>query len=219
MSSRKVQLIYRFILFLLLLIGLASNLITSLFNGFQTYAYYTFQSNIICFIIIVFQLSDTISSLRRHQYYEDSEKFVRIQFLACIWITITCLVYNILLGNPLTPLYWTKNLHNPLLHLIVPILFVLDFLLFSARREISKWLPLSAVVFPYLYITFIIIRVRIIDFIYNPIPSYVVKYPYFFLDVSKIGYIGVIKWTGILTVLFLVFSYALKFIYDHTKQY
>ena len=69
MSSRKVQLIYRFILFLLLLIGLASNLITSLFNGFQTYAYYTFQSNIICFIIIVFQLSDTISSLRRHQYF------------------------------------------------------------------------------------------------------------------------------------------------------
>ena len=52
---------------------------------------------------------------------------------------------------------------------------------------------------------FIFIRAWILDF--NPEAPYI--YPYFFLNLDELGVVGVIKWIGILSVVFIVIGYAI----------
>ena len=59
--------------------------------------------------------------------------------------------------------------------------------------------------FPSFYAIFIFIRAWILDF--NPEVPYI--YPYFFLNLNELGVMGVIKWIGILSLVFIVIGYVM----------
>ena len=78
----------------------------------------------------------------------------------------------------------------------------------------NKWnYPLVSVVFPVVYAIFIFIRAWILDF--NPKAPYI--YPYFFLNLDELGVVGVIKWIGILSIVFIVIGYVL-FVLDKISK-
>ncbi|GAB1642737.1 Pr6Pr family membrane protein [Krasilnikovia sp. MM14-A1259] len=106
-----------------------------------------------------------------------------------LYVTITGLVFHLVLDNPAsgfaqlgvhrTPL---EAVANQLLHTVVPLLAVLDWLIFDDRgrfkwRYAAYWLA-----FPLFYLAFALVRGLIVH-----------KYPYPFLDVNDLGYGGVAK--------------------------
>ena len=104
-----------------------------------------------------------------------------------LYVAITGLVYHLVLTNPasgfaLGPVHRTpaEAIGNQLLHTVVPLLAVLDWLVFDPRgrfrwRYAAYWLA-----FPLAYLAFALVRGLIVD-----------KYPYPFIDVRELGYDGV----------------------------
>ena len=96
---------------------------------------------------------------------------------------------------------------------------LLDLLLFSKRKQVKSYVPLLCVTYPYLYIVLILARGSYLTNLYHgKIPQSYVVYPYFFLDVKHLGYLGVLRWVMILSVVFILLSYLMHFIYEKTHN-
>lgn len=104
-----------------------------------------------------------------------------------LYVAITGLVYHLVLTNPAsgfsvgpvdrTP---TEAIGNQLLHTIVPLLAVLDWLIFDQRRRFRWRYAAYWLAFPLGYLGFALVRGLITH-----------TYPYPFIDVRDLGYDGV----------------------------
>ena len=104
-----------------------------------------------------------------------------------LYVAITGLVYHLVLTNPAsgfsvgpierTP---TEAVGNQLLHTVVPLLAVLDWLIFDQRRRFRWRYAAYWLVFPLGYLGFALLRGLITH-----------TYPYPFIDVRELGYDGV----------------------------
>jgi len=114
-----------------------------------------------------------------------------------LYVTITGLVYHLVLTNPHSG-FAVPALHRvlvdeigtQLLHTVVPLLAVLDWLVFDDRRRFRLRYAVYWLAYPLAYLAFALIRGAIVH-----------KYPYPFLDVGELGYAGV-------TIAALVFAVA-----------
>ena len=218
--NKKFQLFYRLLFVLLVGVGLILDLMTWMKEPHNEFlVYYTTQSNILTWIIMFIHLKNTYKDIKNKKMKGTSNDMIPFHFLAGIWILITSLVYNVLLSSPFTLSYWTDHIHNCILHLFGPILFILDLYLFSKRKQVKTYVPLLCVTYPYLYIISILMRGRYLTGLYHgKIPHSYVVYPYFFLDVNHLGYLGVLRWVMILSVIFVLLGYVMHFIYSKTHN-
>ncbi|MGK5739488.1 Pr6Pr family membrane protein [Micromonospora sp. URMC 103] len=104
-----------------------------------------------------------------------------------LYITITGVVYHLVLANPASPFAVAQPdrapgeaLGNQLLHTVVPLLALTDWALFDRRgrmrlRHAAWWLA-----FPLAYLAFALLRGLVVH-----------GYPYPFLDAGELGYGGV----------------------------
>ncbi|MEO6187639.1 MAG: Pr6Pr family membrane protein [Ginsengibacter sp.] len=122
--------------------------------------------------------------------------FYRPQTIAAIavYITVVGLVYNLILRFLWQP-QGLQFVVDELLHTIIPILFILFWLLFVPKsglrlKDIFPWL-----LYPFFYIIYILIRGAFSGF-----------YPYPFINVNELGYNKVFLNSGILVAVFVVFS-------------
>ena len=88
-------------------------------------------------------------------------------------------------------------------HVILPIMYVLDWLFFYEHKKVRWFYPVASVVFPLVYVAFVYIRAAIVNF--NPQVPYL--YPYFFLNLDTLGIAGVAKWVAILFAGFIMLGY------------
>jgi hypothetical protein len=121
-----------------------------------------------------------------------------------LYIVITGLVYHLVLANPASA-FTIGDVHrtaaeaigNQLLHSVVPLMAVLDWLLFDARRR-YRWLyALWWLAYPLGYLAFALIRGLVVD-----------RYPYPFIDVNDLGYGGVTVTSVIFAVAFWLLGLA-----------
>jgi hypothetical protein len=104
-----------------------------------------------------------------------------------LYIVITGVVYHTLLANPDSP-FWVGEIHrtpaeaigNQLLHTVVPLLAVFDWLAFDVRGRYRWQYAALWLAFPLGYLVFALLRGLVVD-----------TYPYPFLDVHELGYRGV----------------------------
>ena len=75
--------------------------------------------------------------------------------------------------------------------------------LFYERGMVKITYPVYSTIFPIVYVIFIFIRAWILNF--DPTVPYI--YPYFFLNLDKLGVIGVIKWVILLSLGFVVLGF------------
>lgn len=210
-KSRICQLVFQTAYCMLAIVAVAANL--GLFKGeFNSdfYVYYTNLSNYICIGFMFASLVYTIKSANKKEdgYISLAPTF---KFLCVILISVTFLVYNILLAKENTIAEYFTSLTNLTMHVILPIMFVLDWVLFYQHPNVKWYYPLLSTIMPLIYVGFILIRAAIVKDNAN------VVYPYFFLNLDKLGVNGFVKWIVILVAAFVALGYLI-YALDRIKQ-
>lgn len=159
------------------------------------FLYFTNLGNLYCLGLMINEL---VRLLRRKSL---SLPLLQWEFGGLITILVIGAVYNLLLSNPCTIDYWS-NKPSVCLHLITPILYAIYFCGTRPLRKIKVGGIQCSILIPYLYITFIYARHLITS---DP------WFPYFFLDINRIGWTGAFCWIITLTIVFVLIG--LCFIY------
>ncbi|MFI7578635.1 Pr6Pr family membrane protein [Micromonospora sp. NPDC049497] len=122
-----------------------------------------------------------------------------------LYITITGVVYHLVLANPASPFAMPQPdralgeaLGNQFLHTVVPLLAVADWALFDRRGRLRPRYAAWWLAFPLGYLGFALVRGLVVD-----------RYPYPFIDAGELGYDGV----GISAVLFAVAFWVLGLVF------
>lgn len=161
--------------------------------------YYTNLSNYFVFALSVVATADTVKQLLGKKQGEYGGFVRTFKFVTTVMILVTFLVYLVLLGEPFTADFW-RNLGNISYHVFAPLLFIADYILFEKKRRLSVFAPLYSLVIPLVYVAYVFALGAVI-------PGF--EYPYFFLNVNKLGYGGVCIWVLILLAVFTVLGYLL----------
>ena len=201
--NRTAQLIFQSFYVALGLVGIVASL--GVFDDVQNlrwdfYVHFTNLSNYLCIGIMFAELIQTVK--KKADSYVSTAPFLK--FIGVLAILLTFLVFNFLLaGQPDRDPQDNWRVRSICFHVILPIMYVLDWLLFYEHKKVRWFYPLASVIFPVLYVVFVFIRAAIVNF--NPEVPYL--YPYFFLNLDKLGVAGVAKWVAILFAGFIALGY------------
>ena len=200
-KNRTVQLMFQTAFCTLGILGIIASF--GIFNyEFRTdfYVHFTNLSNYLCIGVMFVELVETIKK-NKNQYVT---KLPLLKFIGLLAILLTFIIFNFILAVD-REMYLNFRINSVLFHIVLPIMYLLDWILFYEHKKIKWSYPLISTGFPIVYAIFIFIRAWILDF--NPEAPYI--YPYFFLNLDELGVVGVIKWIGILSVVFIVIGYVI----------
>lgn len=157
----------------------------------QLFSYFTIQVNLMAGLGLGALLLKPSTAFSR--YFSQGYVLTGI----ALYITIVCLVYNIILRSLWHPIGILK-LTDELLHLINPILFVVYWLIFVPKEKLKWTQSLNWLWFPFLYLAYTLIRGAITQI-----------YPYPFIDAGKLGYYSIVINSLLLLVVFLLLGLLL----------
>ena len=202
-KNRTTQLIFQSFFCAIGLIGIVASL--GIFDDVSNlrwdfYVHFTNLSNYLCIGIVLAQLVQTAR--------KNSDSYVNttpiLKFIGVPAILLTFLVFNFLLaGRPDRDPQANWRVSSICFHVILPVMYVLDWVLFYEHKKVKWFYPVVSVVFPVLYVIFVYVRAALLNF--NPSAPYI--YPYFFLNIETQGVSGVIKWVALLFVGFIALGY------------
>ncbi|MGD9605040.1 MAG: Pr6Pr family membrane protein [Bacilli bacterium] len=164
----------------------------------EMFVFYTIQSNIIT-ILISFVL--LLKDIRLFTFHGEKGKPATIspiiQLGNVFIILVTFLVYATLLNDyTFSEGYEWEGIKfafgNILLHYIVPLLTVADYMLFCAKGKVSFKKAILWLSYPFAYFIFIMIRAKVGEPLQNMGQEVTTYYPYPFLDVDVLGWNSVI---------------------------
>ena len=189
------------IIFVILYIAVATaSCIGAAAHGTRFFLYFTNLGNLYCLGLMINELTRLI----RHKSISTS--LMQWEFGGFISIIVISVVYNLLLGDPTEKSYWT-NWPSVGLHLATPLLYTLYFIATRPMKKVSVGGIQCSILLPYLYIAFIYVRHYLIGDNW---------FPYFFLDLNRIGWAGALGWIIALTATFVLVGLA--FIYLGRKK-
>ena len=162
-----------------------------LFKPFNFFSYFTIQSNIFAFTILVLSAFAIASNKKSNQ-------LSLLRGAATLYMVITGIVFAVLLagveGAILTAVPWD----NIVLHYIMPVALLVDWLVDKPNKSIAFKKSLVWLIYPVVYVVYSLTRGHFVDW-----------YPYPFLDPNNNGYAGVLL-TGLgVAGLTLILMYAL----------
>ena len=165
-------------------------------GGGSVFFFFTVQSNIFIIVMsLLFLVNDVMLLINKKSFV--NQTLLLIKYVATVAITITFIVFFTLLA-PLMGVDYLLSFNNFSLHAIVPILAIVDFILFDTDINLTYKNSLLATIAPISYVVFVyigaIFKLRYGENLY---------YPYFFLDFEKNGFFfekgfGIIPWIIIL---------------------
>lgn len=168
------------------------------YEGLKSMRYFTNQSNLL--VLIVFIIINL--KLNNNKYFK------YLAFITLISISITGVVFHLLLSDTLgnntgiiTSIHDLNNFQNLITHTISPIYYLLYYFIFI-KESISIKEFFTGLIHPLMYFLIILIL--------SPITNF---YPYPFLDVSKNGLSGVLKFTLLIMLpLIVLFTLGLNYL-------
>ena len=202
-KNRTTQLIFQSFFCAIGLIGIVASL--GIFDDVRNlrwdfYVHFTNLSNYLCIGIVFAELIQTAK--KEGNSYVTTTPFLK--FIGVLGILLTFLVFNFLMaGQPDRDPQANWRIASISFHVILPLMYVFDWILFYEHKKVRWFHPMAAVIFPVLYVAFVFIRAAIVNF--NPDVPYL--YPYFFLNLDNLGVAGVAKWVAILFVCFIALGY------------
>lgn len=164
------------------------------------YVYFTNLSNFLCLGIMFAELVQTA----RKKENSFVTTLPALKFVAMLGILLTFFVFNIMLAGG-RDIQMNLQVKSILFHVVLPIMYVADWVMFYEHRKTKWYYPLLSISFPIVYLLFVYARAAVLGF---DSENYFL-YPYFFLDLDKQGIGGVAMWFGILFVAFVVVGYIL----------
>jgi hypothetical protein len=209
-KNRTVQLMYQTAYCTIAFIGTIASLgifddITNIRWDF--YVHFTNISNFFCFGVMIACLIQTIKKT------EDSYVSTNpvIKFMGMLGIILTFLVFNIMLaGAEGRDPQLNYRVGSLAFHVVLPIMYVLHWVLFYERKKVRWTYPLFAILFPLTYVILIFVQAIILKFdtsILIPNSTTPLIYPYFFLNIETQGP-KVILWILALLVGFVALGYG-----------
>lgn len=201
-NNRILTLVYRSILLTFCFVGLFLN--SGISEGYfntELFVYYTYLTNILCLVVTGIVLFYNYKKVVSNEITGHNEVIKKIKGAATIGILITGVVYHFLLGDTSSEGYF--HLDNIIVHYIVPLMFVLDWILFDKRKGVKTLDPLTWLLLPATYLVYALIRGAIVG------SEAKLQYAYWFIDVNELGYSGVLVWAIILTVAFTIVGYLM----------
>lgn len=154
------------------------------------FSFFTIQSNLLVTVCAAYLLIKPDS--KAGLFFSTA----KVQSALTVYIVVVGLVYNIVLRKLYYLVGWGR-LANELLHVFIPIVFVIYWIIFVPKKQIT-WNVFPWLIYPLAYGIYVLIRGAFVDY-----------YPYPFLNVLKIGYPMVTVSFGVLLILFLLISLAL----------
>lgn len=134
------------------------------------FSYFTILSNLLVAVCLTACVFTPISPAGK--FFQQAE----VESAIAVYIFIVGLVYNLVLRNVWSPAGWQLVADN-LLHVVVPVLFVLYWYLFVRGNKLQWKHLLYWLIFPAVYLIYTLIRGAIVNW-----------YPYPFIDTGNIGY-------------------------------
>ena len=111
-----------------------------------------------------------------------------------VYIAVVGITYNTILRHLWNPHGW-EMVGDELTHLVIPVLFLLYWLVFSPKGELKWKDTFPWLIYPLIYFVWVIIFGALSGF-----------YPYYFIDVNELGYSKALLHSGMLTIGFLLLS-------------
>ncbi len=165
----------------------------------ETIYYFTYQSNI---LVIIYFFLDIINIIKKNKTF-----YPRLKGAVTMSITVTFLIYHFLLSPTAEKYEGLGYIRNIILHYIVPIMTIFDYIIFDKKGIYKIIDPLLWLLIPFLYFAFILIRARLGEPFSDG--SY---YPYFFVDIDKYGLKIVLRNVFFITIFFTILGYIEYFI-------
>jgi hypothetical protein len=210
MKNRTVQLIYQTFYCTLGLVGIIASL--GIFDNINMirwdfYVHFTNISNFFCFGVMLAELIQTAK--RKEDGYVSTSPLMK--FIGILGILLTFLVFNIMLAGAAgrdPQANW--RIGSLCFHVVLPIMYILDWFLFYKRGEAKWYYPIASVGFPLAYVIFLLIQAIVLKFdssILIPGSQTPLIYPYFFVNLGTQGIPGVLMWIAILSVAFIAVGF------------
>lgn len=212
-KNRQISLVYKLVAILICIAGqlLSSNIL----NGeikFGQLMYYTNQSNILCLIYFICAAVFVFKQIKTSGKTGAATFHPRLKGAVVMAITVTFLIYWLLLNNSgftmgdstaVVERDMIGTITNHLVHTIVPLMTIFDWVLFDPKGSFKKVDPLLWVAIPLVYYGFALIVAQT-GYTFRDGSS---RYPYFFLDSDLIGWGSVLMYVVGLVVAFIILGY------------
>lgn len=204
-KSRTTQLIFQSIYMGIALIAILASLgLFEMAYRWDFYVHFTNLSNYLCAIFMFLELRDTAK--KTIDSYVTTYPVVK--FVALLAILLTFIIYNFVLAKR-RDIKDSFVVASVTLHMILPLMFTFDYILFYEHGKVKWYYPIVSTVFPLLYAVFIFVHAAIRNFdssIYYPGRNDPFIYPYFFLNLDKYGVTGVTINILIILIVFVIFG-------------
>jgi hypothetical protein len=148
------------------------------FKQANFFSFFTIQSNIIAAVVLLIGASNASFVVRPTRLWD------LIRGAAAIYLTLTFVVFALLLSNITEELQTTIPWVNAVVHQIVPLVLIADFLLVPLAHRIGFRQSLVWMIYPFAWLVYTLIRAQIVDW-----------YPYPFLDPAESG-----GWAGVTVI-------------------
>jgi hypothetical protein len=154
------------------------------------FSYFTILTNIlvaVSFTILLFPKSKSYTLFSKNT----------VLTAITIYIFIVGLVYNLVLRSQWNPKGLQLIVDNGL-HTITPLLTLVYWFAYVSVKNVEWRQTLQWLMYPVFYLIYVLVRGWFSNF-----------YPYFFINVSDLGYAGALKNAGFVTIAFLIVSFLL----------
>lgn len=186
---------------LLALLAIVVQLAQTMQNGNSVvnfFSFFTIESNILAALVLLIIGFGALAGAKAQR------SFAFIRGAATLYMVITGIVFALLLAGLEQRLQVTIPWVNIVLHYIMPVVLLLDWLLFPPKFRFSFAQTLGWLIFPLLYLIYTLVR-----------GSFVAWYPYPFLDVSQVGWVSV----SIMSVVIAVGALGLAWVLGLRTRY
>lgn len=204
-SKRKLSFAFKVATTVCCMTGVLSNLLRTTSIA-SILSFYTMQSNI---FILVFYIGYFIARAF-NQNIEKSKAYHVLKGAAVMIIMLTFIVYTVSLQpndffmDVKTSSSNIFRFSNIFVHFLTPIMVFLDYVLFDEKGYYKKCYAFIWIIFPALYPVYVYIYSHFGGRFFSVGGSQ--KYAYFFLDIDKIGVIGVFSYIMIFAACYLAIS-------------
>ena len=204
MKSRTAQLVFQSMYVALALVACVGSV------GFYDmkftsdfYIYFTNISNYLCAGIMIAELVQTA----RRTGDGPVKTAPRLRFISMLGLVLTFIVFNALLANdPNRDPALNYKAECILCHIVLPVLYVADWVAFYEHGKVGWKLPLLSALFPLAYLAYVFVHAALWHFdssVMNYAGTDPVIYPYFFLNPERVGAGGIAAWVGALLAAFV----------------
>lgn len=160
----------------------------------QFLSYFTIESNLL--IALGMTIAVAVPNTRTGKWVTGNS----FQTALAVYIVVVAVVYNFVLRNSWAITGW-GSITDDMLHVVIPLLYLVYWFIFIPSRSLRWAYAAVWLIFPAIYMIYTFLRGEVIG-----------KYPYPFLNVTKIGFEQALINSGFVALGFLVTGFILVFL-------